>query len=419
MPLEIGFAKVDITPESPAPLAGYVTKKERIFDRIRDRVHARALFLRNHESSACIVSIDLLTIHRELRNAVQAEVERQGLAIDFLLHCTHTHSSIGGYWDAAAAKKFCGAYSKELFDHLTKKLAQAVVESAKDLRPASFASASIDLPGFNENRRDMAGGPLDPEMIVCEFKFAGGKAALVNYAGHPVIAAEKDFMALSADYPGALCAKLEEEYDFAIYVNGGVGGTSIIFPPGIRDCGEHLEFVAEGLLQGAQKAIAKLKPRDFNSNPVIATQVVAHEFPADPIRAFPGSWKAINFLARPISSYLERYLKDAKATGPVRLHNVRIGKLALVGQPTDAGVGLALEIKRAAKQAGFDRCIVASHCDEYSGYMHMPADYAFPFYKNEDKFMVIYENIMSLLGPGAGAVMLSKETEMLKELADR
>jgi len=420
MTLEASVAKVDLTPEGPVPLAGYVTRKDRLSERVRDRIFARALFLQSNDARACIVSIDLLTMHRKLYDDIHVQIARRGVTgLQCLIHCTHTHSSVGGYWDSPPAIAFCGKFRSEIYDRIVSGTAEAVVRAASDPEPTSFASASTLVPGYNENRRDPATGPVDPEMVVAEVRRNrdGRKlAALVNFAGHPVIAAEKELHALSADYPGALCARLEKDCEVALYLNGAVGGTSIAFPEHMRDIDQHMEFVSEGLLQGFDRAASALRSGDFKKNPALVNQVSFLDAQSDQTLAFPESWVIANRLAGPLAAWLGRYLRRAVESGPVRFHNLRIGDLVLFGHPTDTGVSIGLELKRRARQAGFKRAMVVSHCNEYIGYMHLPADYDLsPAWG--DAFMVIYENLMSMLGHGAGDRVMAHEAERLGELA--
>ena len=65
-------AQADITPEEPFPLAGYITKEERMTTGIRDPLVARALALGAGTARIVLVSADLLVIPRTLEEAVRS-----------------------------------------------------------------------------------------------------------------------------------------------------------------------------------------------------------------------------------------------------------------------------------------------------------------------------------------------------------
>ena len=96
--LRAGYARVDITPEEPVPLAGMVGLHERLSTGVRDPIFVRAVALEEGGTRVAVVSADLLTPAPGLRAAVaEALGKRPGESL--FLACTHSHSTPGGYWD--------------------------------------------------------------------------------------------------------------------------------------------------------------------------------------------------------------------------------------------------------------------------------------------------------------------------------
>ncbi len=64
--MEAGYSQVDITPELPVPLAGHVTFKERMAMEVLDPLFATALILSDGNSTAAVVTLDLLLVDKDL-----------------------------------------------------------------------------------------------------------------------------------------------------------------------------------------------------------------------------------------------------------------------------------------------------------------------------------------------------------------
>ena len=78
------------------PLAGYGGLRDRKAEGLRDPPEARALVLEQQGLRVGLVALDLVIVHRELRDAVLARTG--ALELDTLVVvATHTHSGPGGY----------------------------------------------------------------------------------------------------------------------------------------------------------------------------------------------------------------------------------------------------------------------------------------------------------------------------------
>src|SRR5262249_47329562 len=111
---------------------------------------------------------------------------------------------------------------------LEKKLADLIIEAARQTKPAKIGTASRELP-FNRNRHTKRSDkPADREFLVLRVEDVSGKpiAVAVNFAAHPTMIKAED-LRFSADYPGALCAVVEKELGVpCLFLQGAAGDLS-------------------------------------------------------------------------------------------------------------------------------------------------------------------------------------------------
>lgn len=235
--LKAGVANTDITPSVSMQMYGYENRNCGPSAGIHDRLHAKALVLEYGDSSIAIVTLDLGSIASyKLHNEVRSK-----LKIPTLLLCAaHTHSApafLNSDDDAPAPSGPGAMYQAEL----EQKIFGAVEQASTTLFPARLSSGcgSIQL-GYN--RLQMGGdgrahvlyrnperipyGPVDPEFDLLRVDDAEGntRALLVHYAVHAVVMGKYNCL-FSADYPGAMQAKLENDIPGAqvMFVQGGAG----------------------------------------------------------------------------------------------------------------------------------------------------------------------------------------------------
>lgn len=213
-----GAAKIDITPEH--------TRQP-----VHDKVHARVLVLEIDGKRLAFVSVDLGIYTSE--HLVAACKEKFGLS-QILLSSSHTHSGPGGEYKAF--------YEEQIM--------QAMDTAVKDLFPARISAGRRSFPqlGFNrlvvredghsreswvsddhylcENPDRIPFGPVDPEVGIIKIEDTNGqpRAILMNYACHADVVCQN--YAVSADYPGVACRKVEEAFGpnlTCLFVQGAAG----------------------------------------------------------------------------------------------------------------------------------------------------------------------------------------------------
>ena len=412
--LRAGYAKVDITPNEPVPLAGIAGLRERLSTEVRDPLWVRAAALARGKKRVVVVSADLLTPLPGFHEAVLRALGGRPRS-ELFLACTHTHSAPGGYWAKGPGRLFMGRERPGLRNHLVASVARAVHLAEADLAPARPFRGRSRLTGLTGNRRTFR-GPVDEELGLLRLEVTGGLPIdILSMAGHPVIGAELEPTRVSGDYPGVLVAALEEEGSRPLFLTGAAAGTSILFPEFDQGMDRHLELVVGLLSRGVDRAVARLTPagdgglraeiRDIPLGPVD----ISHFCP--PVGA---GWRLREGLLSPVRALWRRLVQVAYQDVKVApVHGVFVGDTALLGFPAEVGPTITLRAREMAREHDFIQVLPASHCDSYIGYVHLPADYFAQPGKGYSG-MAIYENAMAFFGPDTGLSLLHAVEGLLR-----
>lgn len=401
----VGFGKKDITPPLPFPMAGLAGKKERLADKVRDPLYARALAFSDKAKTAVIVSVDLLMITFDLRTAVENLLDKENVKIDgLMISATHSHSAMGGFMNKPSAKLFMGAYRPELFNLLVEGITCAVKEALEDLQPAELHFGEVQTEGLNYNRRH-AKGPIDRTIGSLRIKRKGKDIQVVSFGAHPVVVAFREYATASADYPGQVIRKIEEDGTEGMFLVGPVGGVNVFFPEGPMDLEFHITLLARLLMEQVEAADLNAKP--FTEHFVgfgLAETGVEVVFP----RLFPDTKYWADVLLAPLRLWVYRFGKGGMEQGHKALVPVlRLGDLIFTGFPADLGAGVGLAARKKIEDAGCRCVVVASQTGDYVGYVHLPPEYQ--QFETEDKsalWMNIYENAMGFGGRNMGIKLL-------------
>jgi neutral ceramidase len=208
-----GTAKVNITPRTDEP--------------VHDSIYARVLVLDANGIRLAFVSVDLAVFTSD--RIERTCKEKYGIT-QLMLCSSHTHSEPqpGGKRSFQAGNPYTAFYEDQII--------KAVGESVTHLFAAGITAGRATFPqlGFNrlvpredghareswfgddeytsENPERIPFGPVDPEVGVLRIDDATGqaRAIVMNYACHADIVCFN--YAVSADYPGVACRKVEEAF---------------------------------------------------------------------------------------------------------------------------------------------------------------------------------------------------------------
>ena len=231
--LQVGYAKVSITPGDGINLGGYGNEKTRISTGFLDYLYATCIALKDGENVAVLFSTDVIYAYapwtEEVRTAIHTQfgIPKENIHIG----ATHIHTGpeLRTNYDAVLSWK------TEYVNGLTEAAGKAIA----DLAPAVMYGKKVQTENQNFVRHyKMSNGtyagsnfgdwsltpvahavPGDPEMTLVKFAREGEKKdiLLMNWQAHP------DMMGgtlLSADYIGAVREILEKEtgMDFIFFL---------------------------------------------------------------------------------------------------------------------------------------------------------------------------------------------------------
>lgn len=203
--LQAGTSAALLPLELGSPMMGYGLRVGGA-ESLHDPLHARALYLRG-ASDCLIVTLDVCLIAPQQAEAVRAELERTtGVPRErILVACIHTHAGP----DTGIAALAAGKPPPERAAALFAAAVRAGSEAQRAAAPAALALAHASAQ-IGRNRR-VAGGPLDPDLLVLRVDDArGAPLAVVWVHGCHPTALGPENLAWSADWPGAAAARIAE-----------------------------------------------------------------------------------------------------------------------------------------------------------------------------------------------------------------
>lgn len=245
-------AKVDITPLPDTKVVGHVRET----NGIRDPLRAGVLLLRNEQTSAALVTLDLIGAWDEMVAALRDEIFRQTSVPreNIIVTASHNHSGPGWNKDSAWSKM------------LVASIGAAAAAASKDLRPVSIGYGE-DQIDFNINRRQVINGravvrlnpdgPCDHRVKV--LRFDDGKnlepvAAIMHAVCHPCVFTWGDkltppypqgFPKISADFPGEAQTFVENAFPGrtkTLFLQGCAGDIRPNLPGFPYRCGDEADI---------------------------------------------------------------------------------------------------------------------------------------------------------------------------------
>ena len=216
--LNVGFARIDITPPLGVSLKGYY--RTRICDGVLDPLEINAVAFDDGSKRAIVMSIDILGIKQdicaELREKISAAASCDAEAV--YLHCTHTHLAP----PVGQTPGIAGCVTQEDYEYtpwFTKRIVDVAIMALDDLAPATgyyTCTEARDIsfirrfqmkngtyltnPGWQNPDIDHPVGTPDETATLLFFKRESKpEIAIAHFQTHPdVISGTK----VSADWPG-------------------------------------------------------------------------------------------------------------------------------------------------------------------------------------------------------------------------
>lgn len=223
--LKVGFSKVSITPPYPTPMAGYGNRRGEKFKKIADSIFVRTIVLTKGKAFKAIISADLLIIPPTIYELVLKKSKLIGFnENDLFFGATHSHNSVGGWYNTLVGKLFAGTYDPKIEEIISDAIVTSLINAKKNLEETEISyEVDSDLVDIY-NRLVEEKGTIDPFIRSLVFNRKGTKPLiLTTYAAHATIL-NSNTMELSRDYAGQVVDALEKNnYEFAIFMAGAVG----------------------------------------------------------------------------------------------------------------------------------------------------------------------------------------------------
>lgn len=389
--LQVGWAKENITPLSPSPMAGHGNRWGEPFEGVHDSLYVRVIAIRNASATLFLLSADMLIVPPNVTERLTALLADEGIAIaDVHLGATHTHHGAGAWGQKLAGRLFGGKYDVEMEKWLTERFKDAILQAKRDLVDAEIYYSESENPENLWYRLKLDGGKMDPWVRALVFDRADGKRArMMTYAAHATVL-EARWMHISRDYPGLLVDSLERRGDdFAMFMAGAMGSM------GASSTGETAMERAENL---AYNLINHLPDTNLlEMPPVLSSYYLEIPMPT------PGARISINYALRPW------VFKSLFGDHPTFVKVTKLGNTLLLGIPADFSGEIMHELHDYAKAKDLN-LIVTSFSGGYVGYITPDRVY-------EEN---LYETVtMSWNGYQAGGYFTQVAKDIIDKVADQ
>jgi len=387
--LQVGWAKVNITPPLNTPLAGYGKRKGLRYKEVHDSVWVRTFYFDNGHTQAVLVTLDMLIAPMTVAAALEKEYAALGLKPEQVyLTATHTHTSFGGWAKKLGGWLMAGRYSQRVVRETTARILQSIRQAKANRQPARIGYGQVYASQVVANRLTGSLADRDTTLRFLKIQQTSGKTAvLCTFAAHPTILPSM-VPELSRDYPGELVDRLEETVDFAAFAAGAVGSHRAVTPYG--DTYKSTAAVGQRL---AQAIVHQLPAVPLESTTTIGFARHELELP-EPQWRLNATLRLAPFL---FYSLFGRY--------PAYVSSLQLGETILLGVPADYSGELLPPLEQQALRQG-KHLLVTGFNGGYIGYI--TPDKYYQLQKYETRSMNFY-------GPHSGSYLTEILLKLLKQ----
>jgi neutral ceramidase len=386
-PLKAGWAKVNITPEGPMPMAGYRRRNQ--YERVHDSLYVRILLIQNNDQPVALINADLLLFPPVLKQRLEAKLAAVMPGIFLYLSATHTHNSLGAWDDSLGGQLAVGEFDYAWINRTVNAVA-AAIQNIKPI-PASVQYWESDAHELVINRIARQQGKKDG--VLRGFMLNrqdSAKACLFTFSAHPTTLSKKN-QTLSADYPADVINRLEEAVDFSMFMAGMMGSHAFTPMPPEK---EYDLVEKEGAF--LTEMIGHMKAEDPEDSIGISTAHFPITFGSSQLR-IAANWKARNWV-------FNTFLDDLQG----ELTYLKIGNILMIGTPCDFSGEIAVNEKlHAYSKARGLNLIITSFNGNYVGYITHDGHY--------DSINKTEVRTMNWVGPYYGQYF----AEMIKKIIDK
>lgn len=228
-PFSFGFARMEITPETPLRLSGYGNRAV-VYAGVDEPLFVRAIAIKTPGQKICsLVSLDSIGFDAGFTDRITQQVKQKyGLSRDQLVICsTHSHAApqpVEGLSNifATLMTEAQRGDSQKYWNSVEQRIVQTIGRAIEDLQPGTM-SMTTGKVGFAQNRRVLKNGkwtgfgvnpdgPVDHSLPVLTVTDSTGKlrGLLFNYACHCTTFGS-DYNRLNGDWAGYAAKYIEEQ----------------------------------------------------------------------------------------------------------------------------------------------------------------------------------------------------------------
>lgn len=270
--LLIGYAKAEITPESSVPLNGVGSSASRMSQSVKDDLYVTCLAISDGTTTSLLYSQDLLTSTAVLTPTLRSEISAatKVLSDHIFIAATATYSAPDMKSTHENMTPFMEKYKAALVSTAQEALADMAPSrlyySTTEVEGLSFNDQYIMADGTVEDGRygffdrEISGHAAEPDRTMRLVKIERkDKTAIlmVNWQCRPILTANEDKTAISADFIGYMRDKVEADTGMlCVYFSGALGD---IAPTSLIESEQHGldvkaygEKVAEYAVAGSQ-----------------------------------------------------------------------------------------------------------------------------------------------------------------------
>lgn len=397
--LQVGVAKLDITPTEPARLAGYASRTE-LYKGIHDPLSLRAVVLNQGGRELVLVSAENLGFYRDtdvfVLDAVKAEL---GIpAENVFLMAIHTHSAPWLTLDEENEPPSNVRYTRFLKDQIVKAISQARSQLVPVKLGIGVGASAVgvnrreELPDGTVTLGRNPQGVHDEEIVALNFQTAGGEdlLSIYDYATHATSLGPANFL-----------------------VSGDLVGIASTMIEGWRQNAPSMALIGAS---GDIDPWYRVMPGFRSENGWISeTEMLGRMLAMDVVRALEGieTYSDVSLIASRTSTLTlpgkKRGETAPSSSDPVpdvelRVSAARIGDIGLLGIGGEVLTEVGWAIKRGSP---FKTTLVITHCNGSKGYLP-------PAHRYKEGG---YEIETSPFAPAAADMVVKEALRLLHELA--
>lgn len=434
--MEIGAAKVDITPTSSVWLGGFAARYKPS-EGVHDPLFAKAFFISSESSEVLLISCDLLNIPEEIYSIASEKISNE-TGIDknaILIAATHTHSGPSLSPNISSSDNHENRSNVAYYKSLPGLIAEAGIRAVEKSRSGyiGFGSTNLNI-SFNRRKK---GGPTDPELVVA---FATDHdnnpiVAIINYACHGVVLGPSNYQ-ISSDFMGYATRTVEsliKDKVVSLFFNGACGDLNPITCKGYA-CNGTFDDVERLGLTLSDRVIDTIQNITLSDNvkvsyafkkidialekPSLELAEKMYEDQKNYIESFSSSSSPLESVpsskieeATAVLRYLKKNLDKIKTQNfpdktVANLQAIRIGDYAILALPGEPFVELGLKIK---SNSPFKLTSIFSYANGYIGYIAPSTSY-------EEGGYEVTPTYWNRLKKGSGDLLAEEGLKLLSSL---